>query len=324
MKKSLLLVLLAIVTLIGKAQQDPQLTMWQFDRVSFNPAASGMNGMHNVTLFHRDQWDGFEKDPKTYLFNYDGQFNQMTSTFTGGIGAGLSFFTEVLGQQQNNVFRLNLAPKFALSGGSTLGIGLALGAYQSKLGANWIYIDQNDPTIPDKEQVSGVFDLGFGLTLYRPGQYYVGASATHLTASEFKNLSMNQARHYYFMGGYEYALPSANIVLRPNALIKTDFNATQFDINIDALWNQMLWGGLAFRPGDAIAPYVGFQKNFTPMKWSPTSELCEHGIKIGYSYDVTTSEIKTYSSGSHEIFLTYSFKFCPIVIKAKNHNPRFL
>lgn len=322
MKKSLLLALFAITTLFAQAQQDPQLTMWQFDRVSFNPAAVGMNGMHNVTLFHRDQWDGFDHDPKTYLLNYDGLYSNGVLEKTN-LGLGASFFTEVLGQQQNVMFRVSAAPKWRLGNGSVASIGLSVGMYQSKLGSNWIYIDEDDPTIPENEISASTFDLGFGATLSKPGSYYIGFSATHLTAGELKNMNIKTARHYYFMGGYEYPA-SGNITLRPNALIKTDFNATQLDVNIDALWNNTLWGGLAFRPGDAIAPYVGFQKSFTARNLSPTKDLCEHGIKIGYSYDITTSEIKDYSAGSHEIFLTYSFKFCPIVIKAKNHNPRFL
>ncbi len=326
MKKSLLLITLATSSLFVQAQQDPQLTMWQYDRVSFNPAAAGMNCMHCLTVFHRDQWDGFDKDPKTYLMNYDGLWaeNGKIPAFSGGLGAGLSFMTEVLGQQQNTVGRLSFAPKFVMNNGSTFSIGLSLGFYGSKLGSNWVYIDPDDPTIPENEITANTFDLGVGATLSKQGQYYVGVSATHLTAGELKNMNIKTARHYYFMGGYEYGLGSSGLVLRPNALIKTDFNATQFDINADVLWNNMLWGGLAFRPGDAIAPYVGFQTSFAPTKLGPKSDLCEHGLKIGYSYDVTTSDIKDYSAGSHEIFISYCVKICPIVIKAKNHNPRFL
>jgi hypothetical protein len=36
-------------------------------------------------------------------------------------------------------------------------------------------------------------------------------------------------------------------------------------------------------------------------------------FRIGYSYDVTTSELKNYSSGSHEIMLNYCF----LIVKPK-------
>ena len=75
MKRILLSASFVLGALIGFAQQDPQFTMWMFDRLSFNPAAAGMDKMHQVQAFHRDQWDGFERDPKTYLFNYNGYAN---------------------------------------------------------------------------------------------------------------------------------------------------------------------------------------------------------------------------------------------------------
>ncbi len=47
-------------------------------------------------------------------------------------------------------------------------------------------------------------------------------------------------------------------------------------------------------------------------------------LKIGYSYDVTTSKLKNYSSGSHEIMLNY----CIAIVKPPDvqiyRNVRFL
>jgi len=123
------------------------------------------------------------------------------------------------------------------------------------------------------------------------------------------------------MGGYQLPLGS-DLALRPNVLIKSDFAATQFDLNADVLWNNMLWGGLSFRPKDAISPYVGFQTMFEPIKGQ--TSLINHGLKLGYSYDVTTSDLKDYSAGSHEIFLTYCLGFSEIPIRARHSNPRFL
>jgi hypothetical protein len=72
MKKILLSLSLVLSAFLAVAQQDPQFTMWQFDRLSVNPAFSGIDRMHCITALHRDQWDGLDKDPKTYLFNYSG------------------------------------------------------------------------------------------------------------------------------------------------------------------------------------------------------------------------------------------------------------
>jgi hypothetical protein len=84
----------------------------------------------------------------------------------------------------------------------------------------------------------------------------------------------------------------------------------------------MFWGGLAYRLGDAVAPYVGFQKDFAQVDQGVRT--MNHGIRLGYSYDVTTSLLKDYSAGSHEIFVTYCMKFNQVDNGAGHSNPRFL
>ena len=71
-KKNIFLILSVVLVGRGFAQQDPQFTQWMFDKISFNPAFAGMDRLHTIQAFHRDQWDGFGGDPKTYLFNYNG------------------------------------------------------------------------------------------------------------------------------------------------------------------------------------------------------------------------------------------------------------
>lgn len=321
MKKLLLVCATAALTTLSYAQQDIQLTQWQFDRLSFNPAVAGVDRMHSATLFHRDQWDGFDRDPKTYLFNYHGMFGEKQN-----IGGGLTFYSEVLGQQTNTSVQLKPSYHLNLDGSNFLSGGLSVGIYSSKFGHDWRAIDMDDNVVRGligNNQSQTAFDVGLGFMLYQPNKYYIGISATHLNAAKLQKLYTELSRHVYVMGGYELPLGNSDFVLRPNALVKTDLANVQFDINADVLWNQMLWGGLAFRPGDAIAPYVGFQKAFASKQISAT-RTAESSLRIGYAYDITTSEIKNYSAGSHEIFLTYCVGFGNIPIKAKYSNPRFL
>jgi len=316
MKRILLSVTLVLSALVGIAQQDPQFTMWQFDRLSVNPAMSGIDRMHCITALHRDQWDGLDKDPKTYLFNYSGMFGAQQN-----IGFGTTIYSEVLGQQQNTVVRFSPSYHLAMSNGNFFSAGASVGMYSSKMGANWVFIDSGDPSIPVSEKAQSGADLGVGLNVYKPNQYYFGVSATHLAGPNLDDLGIQMARHYYVMGGYEAAV-GADLVIRPNVLFKTDATSRQLDVNADVMFKKMFWGGLAYRLGDAIAPYVGFQKDFAQMDQGVRT--MNHGIKLGYSYDVTTSLIKDYSAGSHEIFITYCMKFNKVDNGAGHSNPRFL
>ncbi|WP_298859611.1 type IX secretion system membrane protein PorP/SprF, partial [uncultured Gimesia sp.] len=83
----------------------------------------------------------------------------------------------------------------------------------------------------------------------------------------------------------------------------------------------MVWGGLSFRPGDALAPMLGYQTSWVKKDGYNTINNC---IRVGYSYDLTMSEIKNYSSGSHEVFVTYCFSVLSNPPQNRYSNPRFL
>lgn len=316
MKRILLSVGLVFGVLWAFAQQDPQFTMWQFDRLSVNPAMSGMDRMHSITALHRDQWDGLDKDPKTYLFNYSGMFGANQN-----IGFGSTVYSEVLGQQQNTVVRFSPSYHLSVGNGTFFSAGASVGMYQSKLGANWVFIDYGDPTIPVSSKSQSGADIGIGLNIYKPNQYYFGVSSTHLAGPNLDDLGIQMVRHYYVMGGYE-APVGADLVVRPNVLFKTDATSRQLDVTADVMFKNMFWGGLAYRLGDAIAPYVGFKKDFGTIDQGVRT--INHGIKLGYSYDITTSLLKDYSAGSHEVFVTYSMKINKVDNGAGHSNPRFL
>lgn len=301
------------------AQQDAQFTMWQFFKQSLNPAYNGMDRSHSLTAVHRDQWDGLDRDPKTYNINYNGIFGAKSN-----IGGGLNVMTEVLGQQQNSSLSLSPSYHFGLSNGSFFSVGVSLGFYSTKIGGNWIYIDEGDEivnSLRNKGVTSSAFDAGMGLALYKPGKFHVGLSAVHLNAPELSEVNIQMSRHYYLTGGVELPLGS-DLVIRPNVIAKSDGKTSQFDINTDIIWSNMIWGGLAYRYTDAVCPYVGFQTNFSPIVGK--LNVVNSGLRIGYSYDVTTSDLSQYSSGSHEVFLNYFMSFSAIPIKAKHSNPRFL
>ena len=83
----------------------------------------------------------------------------------------------------------------------------------------------------------------------------------------------------------------------------------------------MIWAGVSWRPGDAIAPIVGLQYS---MINKDATNYKEQLFRLGYSFDMTTSELQSFSSGSHEIFLSYSFKFESTPILNRYENPRVL
>ncbi len=317
-----LLVMMAtgVTGLMG--QQDPQFTQNMFDRLSVNPAFAGTGDAICVTGFFRQQWAGFANDvnsPREIMLNAE---SPLTPFGVSNSGGGLTIFNDELGQEQNTVARLSYSYQKPVGVGKISG-GIALGMINKRLGNDWIAPDtpfEQDPTIPNDKVTSTTFDMSLG-AYYKTNKLYMGLSTTHLTksplsyeGSEFA-LDMKMVRHFYVMAGYDYAINGNPMyVLKPSIFAKTDGASAQFDVNVNFLYNDRIWAGVSYRPRDAIAPLVGYKHQV-----STDTEL-----KVGYSYDVTTSELNNYSNGSHEIMVKYCFKLIKPPKRRKVKDVRFM
>jgi len=116
------------------------------------------------------------------------------------------------------------------------------------------------------------------------------------------------------MAGYEHAL-SPSVDLIPSILLKSDAASTQVDLNVMGMYKDMLWLGVSARVDDAIAPMIGYRHELSNGL---------SAIRIGYSYDITMSELNNYSSGSHEIMLNYCMKLMKPLPPQIYKNVRFL
>lgn len=293
------------------AQQDPQFTQYMFDRLSINPGVAGTAGNICATALLRQQWTGFDGAPKTGLINVHSPINKINS------GVGLSVYFDELGQLKTNAVRLHYSYHFKPGGGpGTLGIGVYGGLISRSLGSNWIAVDDVtvDDAIPDNGVSDSGFDLGAGIYYVHP-KFWAGISSTQIPQTELDQVSIENARHYYVQAGYNWDIEPNKWQLQPSVLLKSDAASTQLDLNALMLYNKTIWLGVSYRTEDAIAPLIGYQHEFANGKGS---------LRLGYSYDLTTSELRNYSSGSHEVMLNYCFKIVKPVKREIYRNVRFL
>ena len=87
------------------------------------------------------------------------------------------------------------------------------------------------------------------------------------------------------------------VTLKPSFYLKTDGVSAQYDFNMTVDYGDRFWGGMTYRVDDAVAMIVGLD--------------ITDNLKFGYAYDITVSDLKSESSGSHEVMLRYSFKMRP-------------
>ena len=321
MKKTLTIIAFALGSTAAFSQQDPQFSQYMYNKLFINPAYAGMRQALCFTALYRDQWQGFDGAPKTGTFSADCFLPQIHG------GVGLNFMYDKLGFESNMGYRLNYSFHQALGGG-VLGIGLELGAISKSLGPtgsdSWLATTswQNDQSIPPHLK-STKFDLGFGLWYQRQNLWF-GISSTHLPAASMPgesslmgsppqthNLTYQIARHYFITGGYNWAPGGGDWELRPSFMVKSDATITSFDLNVQALFSQRFWFGASYRFQDAICPMIGFM---LPNAKATSNEMPGGGLKVGFAYDYTLSNLTHYNSGSFELMLNYCI---PIVITPK-------
>ncbi|HKC69497.1 MAG TPA: PorP/SprF family type IX secretion system membrane protein, partial [Bacteroidia bacterium] len=215
-----------------------------------------------------------------------------------------------------------------------LSIGVDAGIYQSKINGAYIAPQTlNDPSIPNNNNPAGPSspnlnkmspDFGGGIYYTIPNKLYIGISSTHLGGEQLVGgssqnsnpplysgykLTYDVARHYYVMAGYNFDLNGGQDALQTNVLVKTDAASTQLDVNATYMYKKMIGLGLSYRLQDAVAPMLVYKSPF--------------GLRAALSYDITTSKIKGYSSGTWEISLGYCMKPKPAAKPQSHWNTRF-
>ncbi len=325
---AILFVMVFFVSFGVKAQQEAQFTQYMFNHMAYNPGFAGINKQICTKVMARQQWLGFKDNdnpvhPQTYLFSINSNVRQLRG------GLGLTVYSDQLGYFNNVGVKLAYSyhyhSPFDLPG--VLGIGIDFGIVNQTIDySQFVAIEPGDKLLNGGDESTMAFDMGFGLYYKLPGTMYAAISSTQMLQTQGDLPSTLEPpklkRHYFITGGYEYTLPNnPSIVLKPSILIKTDIASAQYDVSCLAEYNSTYWGGLSYRYQDAVCLIVGA----IPFANGGGFKGSEN-LKVGYSYDFTTSALgrNGRSSGSHEIMIGYCFEIVIERPPTGYKNPRFL
>lgn len=279
-----------------KGQNDAQITQYWAIPSYFNPSVVGNEDKIKVSAMDRMQWVGIDGAPKTFFAIAETPFR-----FIGlNNGVGALVISDEAGLFKTNSFLTQYALHLKLGKG-VLSMGLRAGVIDYSFDGTKIDIPESgahnpsDESIPKTSIGTMAFDAGVGVDYNYKG-YYLSFSAVHLPAPELEldensMLSINQL--YYLSGGCNILFSNPLFELQPSFLVKSDFTVWQKDFTCRLTYNKLFYGGLSFRPKDSFSILAGVNIK---------------GIRVGYSYDISTSSIAKASSGSHELYASYSFK----------------
>jgi type IX secretion system PorP/SprF family membrane protein len=261
-----------------------------YNTVNVNPAYAGSRETLSVFLLHRNQWVGLDGAPVTNNVSLN------TPIGDSNFGLGFSIVNDKIGPSTENQISADLAYFIQISENYKLSLGMKGTANIFNLDVNKLNIyDQNDPQF---QNLNSEFtpNVGAGIYLFSENTYF-GVSVPNLF--ETKHFDDNEVAitrekmHYYVIGGHVFDI-SPNLKFKPAFLSKIVEGAPlQADITANFLINDKLTLGAAYRWSAAVSGLVGFQISDS---WF-----------IGYGYDMETTKLSNYNSGSHEIFLRYEF-----------------
>ncbi|MBL4669520.1 MAG: type IX secretion system membrane protein PorP/SprF [Flavobacteriales bacterium] len=293
MKKILIISLLLLCGSSLFSQQLPHFSQYFLNDFLINPAVAGSRGYFEGVSTHRYQWEGITDAPRTYTLSVHGP------TKNRKMGLGGYIFTDIVGPTRRTGFNASYAYHLNVNEKLKLSLGINAGILQFMIDGSKITLrDQDDVILTNGVQSELVPDAGFGLYLYHK-KYYFGFSAPQLlnTKVEFfdegKNPTGTLPSHFFATGGYKFQATD-DFVVEPIVFIKYVSPAPiQIEGTIKITYKEKIWISGTYRDKDAITASLGFFLN--------------NSFTIAYAHDFTTTNLKNYSNGTHELMIGARF-----------------
>lgn len=299
--------LMFLISCIGASgQQLPIFSQYLYNKFLINPAVAGSDGYTSFNITAREQWVGYYGAPETYCFT--GQTRLLKRSYIlkqtrvkrqiyrpksdGKVGFGGYIFTDKNGLTRRTGFQAAYSYHMWLRKSTQLSMGLAFTGYQFKINEDEINFEEDDDPMLYSDLRKGVIipDASFGIYILN-AKYSAGFSIEQLFQSVLKiggsaydNYTMGRqinifGSYSFSTGPYDEIQPS--FIFRMSEQLKP-----QADIGATYIYNQLFWGGLAFRTSGAIIANIGLRYE---KMW------------FGYSFDFTLQELQRVTYGTHEI-----------------------
>ncbi len=287
MKKLILLFFCALGIIAVDGQQIALNSQYMFNSFAINPAVAGTKNYSPLSFTFRRQWMGMDEAPVTQ--------NVSAHTFIGkNVGGGLHIFNDASGPTRRTGLSTAFSYQIKTGSSSKLSFGLSGSLTQFVLDRDRLITEiPDDIAIMNSTNNQLIPDFNFGLYWYGE-RHYFGVTAFHLLES--KNdlfdlttpVSNTLDRTFYGNTGYLFSVGSS-FAIEPSLLFRYMLNAPfQFDGNLRFIYKDAYWLACSYRMDDALAIMIG--ADFGPFE-------------MGYAYDLGMSDLKTYNTGTHELYL---------------------
>ena len=295
-KRTLFLLLLILGSILSKGQQDPMYTQYIFNLQTINPAYAGSWQTIGFLAMTRLQWIGLIGHPCTETFSFQ------TPLRWENVAVGFNVIHDEYGFEKKLSINLDYSYKVNLSDHTSLRLGVKGGFtnYTNNLYGYQQYPDNiQDPLF--QSTVNNKFMPNFGVGLYLASlKYYLSLSAPKLLVNDYQSNINNystkaEVNHFYLAGGLLFGL-SESVKFKPSFITQVVKGAPlEYDISANFLFAEKFWFGVMYRSGDAFGAIA---------QW-----IINRKFRLGYAYDFTTTNLKNYHNGVHEVMISYEFVY---------------
>lgn len=287
--------LLLLLSHMSMGQNDFFFNHYMFNPSYYNPAWVGTEDEAFAAAHHRTQWTGYDATfdpggaPTTQLISLVVPVQSKLSGF------GLSLSNDKTGPLTSIQARLAISVEKEIRPG-VISFGLMPALNVASLNTNYRAVDQGDGLIPSGSESQMKPNLHAGLYFQSRKDYFIGVSAENILQPgfDFGTVAENTLEtNYLLMGGKEFGF-TRDITIRPTVLVRSDLKSYSFEMSAIAMYQDKMWGGLAFRRSESISVLLGY------------SFLEGNKLKAGYSFDYVVKDRDAKQPTSHEVFLRYN------------------
>lgn len=329
-KYLMLLISIICVVTAAVAQQRSHYTQYILNNYILNPALSGIENYTDIKISARDQWVGINGAPRTVYLSVQGPVgkkdyrttatsfdvpgenprgNAYWETYTAAEphhGVGLTVINDKTGNFNRFTAAASYAYHIGLNATTNLSAGFAAGITTVGLNADGKALFGPDPSDPaigganagELRKVKP--DLSVGLWLYS-SRYFAGISAQQVIPQKLSfvdDASFTQKGklipHIFLTAGYRFLL-NDDINAIPSVMVKyingAFKNNYQAELNVKLQYRDLFWVGGSYRQFDGYAAMLGLN--------------VANAFNVGYAYDFTKTDLRTYSRGTHEIIFGF-------------------
>jgi type IX secretion system PorP/SprF family membrane protein len=272
--------------------------------VYLNPALAGSSGCPRIALNYRNQWPQLTGNYVTYAAAYD----TYAKNVSGGVGIVAMHDQQGQGTIQTSMvagtysYYLKVNRKFRIM------LGAQATYFQKYL--DWSKLtfgDMIDPRrgfiyqtgdVPRGNGSHGFFDVSAGLVGFSKN-FYFGLAAHHLNRPDESMILGDSKLPIRLTGHMGATIPlgrrgrySSSTALMPNIIYQYQNGFQQLNIGAYLKYEAFTIGAW-YRNRDAFILSLG---------------LTTEKFRIGYSYDLTVSQLGGVSGGSHEISMGFNLK----------------